>query len=300
MIESLAHGRVMYGLKWRSFEHFTQKKAWQKKRSLMMTHNNNSIEPVDYVNPLIGSDSSGEFSRGDTYPAAAFPFGMTDYTPQTCTDYDSDSWIYQYQKTLMPTLGDTNYLMPDRQAKFSHDNENSTPYYYGVTLNSAIDIAVTPTVRCSSWEITFPTIDDVEKPACLVIDTSGAAGNFRASQKTVNGKTFFILSGIASRNHGGVANTDNFGCRFMLQTTTPFTLETKSNSQGIFSIAILKFNNFGGGMISFNLATSFISFDQAELNLSREIGDQTFEQEKSGDKIQLEYNSCQYSNKRCQ
>jgi predicted alpha-1,2-mannosidase len=306
MIEGLAHGRVMYGLKWRSFEHFTQKKSLAKKRSLMMTHNNNSIEPVDYVNPLIGSNSSGEFSHGDTYPAAAFPFGMTDYTPQTCTDYNSDSWIYQYQKTsmtgirathepspwigdygdftLMPTLGDTNYLMPDRQAKFSHDNENSTPYYYGVTLNNAIDIAVTPTVRCSSWEITFPTIDDVEKPACLVIDTSGAAGNFTASQKTVNGKTFFILSGIASRNHGGVANTDNFGCRFMLQTTTPFTLETKSNSHGIFSIAILNFNNFSGGMISFNLATSFISFDQAELNLSREIGDQTFEQVKAATK----------------
>ncbi len=31
---------------------------------------------VDYVNPLVGTDSSFELSNGNTYPAIAMPWGM--------------------------------------------------------------------------------------------------------------------------------------------------------------------------------------------------------------------------------
>ena len=50
---------------------------------------------ADLVNPLVGSDSTYEFSHGNTYPSVALPFAMIQWTPQT----DSSSWIYQYHAT---------------------------------------------------------------------------------------------------------------------------------------------------------------------------------------------------------
>ena len=38
---------------------------------------------ADYVNPLVGTDSTFNFSTGNTYPAIAVPWGMNFWTPQT-------------------------------------------------------------------------------------------------------------------------------------------------------------------------------------------------------------------------
>ncbi len=40
-------------------------------------------DPVDYVNPLMGTASTYELSTGNTYPAIALPWGMNFWTPQT-------------------------------------------------------------------------------------------------------------------------------------------------------------------------------------------------------------------------
>ena len=53
-----------------------------------------SPEPVDYVNPLIGTLSKYELSTGNTYPAIARPWGMNFWTPQTGNM--GDGWIYTY------------------------------------------------------------------------------------------------------------------------------------------------------------------------------------------------------------
>ncbi len=49
---------------------------------------------VDYVNPLMGSDSKYELSNGNTYPAIALPWGMNTWTPQT--GKMGDGWQYTY------------------------------------------------------------------------------------------------------------------------------------------------------------------------------------------------------------
>ncbi len=38
---------------------------------------------VQYVNPLVGTQSTFELSTGNTYPAIARPWGMNFWTPQT-------------------------------------------------------------------------------------------------------------------------------------------------------------------------------------------------------------------------
>ena len=49
---------------------------------------------VDFVNPLVGSDSNPELSTGNTYPAIAMPWGMNFWVPQT--GKMGDGWQYTY------------------------------------------------------------------------------------------------------------------------------------------------------------------------------------------------------------
>ena len=43
----------------------------------------NMQNAVDYVNPLMGTDSDHGLSAGNTYPAIAMPWGMNFWVPQT-------------------------------------------------------------------------------------------------------------------------------------------------------------------------------------------------------------------------
>ena len=55
---------------------------------------NEAFDPVEYVNPLMGTQSSFELSTGNTYPAIARPWGMNFWTPQT--GKMGDGWQYVY------------------------------------------------------------------------------------------------------------------------------------------------------------------------------------------------------------
>ena len=52
------------------------------------------VDPVKYVNPLVGSHSTGGLSTGNTYPAIALPWGMNFWTPQTGNM--GNGWCYTY------------------------------------------------------------------------------------------------------------------------------------------------------------------------------------------------------------
>jgi putative alpha-1,2-mannosidase len=53
------------------------------------------LQPVDYVNTLMGTDSEFKLSNGNTYPAIALPWGMNFWTPQTAKM--GDGWVYGYE-----------------------------------------------------------------------------------------------------------------------------------------------------------------------------------------------------------
>ena len=104
--------------------------------------------PVDYVNPLMGTDSKVALSNGNTYPAIALPWGMNFWVPQTGTmghgwiyTYASDKirgfkqthqpspWINDYgQFSIMPMANGLKINENDRASWFSHKAEKSTPY----------------------------------------------------------------------------------------------------------------------------------------------------------------------------
>src|SRR5690606_40916211 len=53
-----------------------------------------SQNPVDWVNPLMGTDSKFELSNGNQYPVIALPWGMNFWSPQT--GKMGNGWLYQY------------------------------------------------------------------------------------------------------------------------------------------------------------------------------------------------------------
>ncbi len=53
-----------------------------------------NFDPVERVNPLVGTQSTYSLSAGNTYPAIAMPWGMNFWTPQT--GRMGDGWQYMY------------------------------------------------------------------------------------------------------------------------------------------------------------------------------------------------------------
>ena len=142
---------------------------------------------VDFVNPLMGSDSDHGLSTGNTYPAIAMPWGMNFWVPQT--GKMGDGWIYTYsarkirglkqthqpspwindygQFSLMPTVGKPIFDEEKRASWFSHKAEKATPYYYSVYLaDYDVTAEVCPTERAALMRFTFPKTDS----AHVVID----------------------------------------------------------------------------------------------------------------------------------
>ena len=61
---------------------------------------------VDYVNPLMGTDSDFSLSNGNTYPAIATPWGMNFWTPMTSKM--GDGWTYKYDENKLRGIKQTH------------------------------------------------------------------------------------------------------------------------------------------------------------------------------------------------
>ncbi|MGM9349054.1 GH92 family glycosyl hydrolase [Streptomyces salinarius] len=127
---------------------------------------------TDLVNPFIGTEN-----EGNTYPGAAVPFGMVQFSPDTGhnTGYDhSDTRIRGFSLVhlsgvgcglggdlpVLPTTGDvteTDYAK--YAASFSHDDEEAGPGYYRVGLDSGVEAELTATERTGVQRYTFPATD---------------------------------------------------------------------------------------------------------------------------------------------
>ena len=69
-----------------------------------------AFDPVEFVNPLMGTQSSFELSTGNTYPAIARPWGMNFWTPQT--GKMGDGWGYTYTANKIRGFKQTHQPSP--------------------------------------------------------------------------------------------------------------------------------------------------------------------------------------------
>ncbi len=253
-------------------------------------------DPVEWVNPLMGTDSKPSLSNGNTYPAICVPWGMNFWTPQTgnmgngwAYTYAADKirgfkqthqpspWMNDYgQFSIMPVTGRMRFREADRASWFSHKAEVAKPYYYSVYLaDHDVTTEIAPTERAAQFRFTFPAGDS----SFVVIDAFDKGSYvkiFPEQQKIV---------GYTTRNSGGVPQ--NFRNYFVIYFDKPFTaahgwhdstltrgvLETTANHAG----AVVGFKTAKGEKVGLKVASSFISEEQAELNLKREVGNDAFD-----------------------
>src|SRR6476620_8018665 len=137
-------------------------------------------DPVEWINPLMGTESKPSLSNGNTYPSICVPWGMNFWTPQTGNM--GDGWAYTYtadkikgfkqthqpspwmndygQFSIMPVTGKLKFKQDERASWFSHKTEVARPYYYSVYLSDADVLAeLTTTERAAQFQFTFPASD---------------------------------------------------------------------------------------------------------------------------------------------
>ncbi len=251
-----------------------------------------------YVDTRMGTDSSFELSHGNTYPAVAMPWGMHFWTPMTAKI--GDGWTYQYDQhkirgikqthqpspwlndygafALMAVTGALKFNQDERASWYSHKTETAKPHHYKVYLaDYDVTAEVTPTARAAQFRFTFPE----NKASYIVLDAfdKGSMVKILPAQRKI--------VGYARNNHGGVPG--NFHNYFVLEFSKAFKLthtfadgyqlKTASLEQnGQHVGAILGFDTAKGEQIEVKVASSFISAEQAELNLQQEIGADNFTQ----------------------
>lgn len=251
--------------------------------------------PVDYVSTLVGTQSKHSLSTGNTYPAIALPWGMNFWMPQTgkmgdgwAYTYDADKirglkqthqpspWINDYgQFAIMPEVGRPVFNEDERASWFSHKAEKATPYYYSVYLaDYDITAEMAPTERAALVRFTYPEA----KNAYVVLDAFDNGSYVRI----VPGENKII--GYTTKNSGGVP--DGFRNYFVLQFDRPFTCtavvgDGKINEKGKelsanHAGAIVGFSTHRGEQVNVRVASSFISYEQAEINL-KELGSRSLE-----------------------
>jgi predicted alpha-1,2-mannosidase len=255
---------------------------------------------TQYANPLMGTDSEFALSNGNTYPAIAVPWGMNFWTPQT--NKMGDGWTYMYDAkkirgikqthqpspwindyaafSLMAVTGELKFKEAERASWFSHKAETVSPYYYSVYLaDYDVTMEVTPTDRAAQFRFTFPETED----AYVLVD------GFRQGSMVKIIPDERKVIGYCRNNSGGVP--ENFHNYFTVIFDQDFEFQSTWNGDDLYEGetqqegyhvgAILKFKTGKGEKIHAKVASSFISPQQAELNLQREILADSFDETKA-------------------
>jgi predicted alpha-1,2-mannosidase len=256
-------------------------------------------DPVEMVNPLMGTDSKVSLSNGNTYPAVCVPWGMNFWTPQTGPM--GNGWQYQYaadkirgfkqthqpspwmndygQFSIMPVTGQLRFRQDDRASWFSHKAEVAKPYYYSVYLADAdVTTEIAPTERAAQFRFTFPESDS----SYLVIDAFDKGSFIKIlpqEQKIIGYSTRY--------SRGNLVNFKNY---FVIEVDKPFTvsygwrdstlLKDSLEVTAAHAGAIIGFQTARHEQVGLRVASSFISVEQAALNLRRELRSDSFEQTK--------------------
>lgn len=247
---------------------------------LCMAGNDTNKNYADLVNPLMGSMSEYALSTGNTYPAVALPWGMNFFTPQT--GKNGDGWTYCYtahkisgikqthqpspwindygQFSLFPESGDPEFDQQKRASWFSHKSEIARPYLYKVYLaDYDITAEITPTMRAAMMRVTYPQTER----SSIILDLFD-----EKSEVKINGN---IVTGYTTKNSGGVP--ENFKNYFILTFSHPVKKFSQCPSGAIIEFGAMR----RGEQVCVSIASSFISTQQAQLNLN-ELQGRSFDQ----------------------
>jgi predicted alpha-1,2-mannosidase len=255
---------------------------------------------VDLVNTLMGTDSKPSLSNGNTYPAIGTPWGMNYWTPQT--GKNGDGWQYTYTAerivgfkqthqpspwmndygvfSIMPSTGKIKWKEDDRASWFSHKAEEAHPYSYKVYLADAdVTTELTATERAAFFQVTFPQSDS----ASFIIDAYN-----RGSYIKIIPEQHKIIGYSTRYSRGKMIDFKNyfviyFDKAFELKKTLSFEnkLIDSLEINNAHALAVVSFKTIKGEKVHCKVASSFISFEQAEENLKELGSNDSFEKVKN-------------------
>ncbi len=253
--------------------------------------------PVDLVNPLIDSANSRWFF----FSSATRPFGMVNLSPDMGTAGAWESGYRYNQKTInffshihawqlsgIPVLPTTGEIKAHRGpnaygSSYSHDRETVEAGYHSVVLDDYnIKAELTSTVRVGFHRYTFPQSDQ----STVILDLStqlGPSGTASGFVKKVSNKK---LQGYAIMEKT-VRRPRDTKVFFSLHFDQPFedlyafqdqkllgkVKEFEGKNGGVYPL----FNTKEGDQIMMKVGISYVSMEQAELNLQTELNHWDFD-----------------------
>jgi predicted alpha-1,2-mannosidase len=265
-------------------------------------------DPAALVDPFIGTDDGtspdpppGD-SGGSTFPGAAYPFGMVQWSPDTAPNGEF-SYYYPDDKirgfsvnhlsgTGCPALLDFPVLpvtgpldtspgpsLVDHAQPFRHEDEEASPGYYRVTLANGVRVRLSVTPRTGLAEITFP-----EGPpggllvlAGKTVERSDVLPRVAEGSLRVEGSTRVSFS-LASELFCSQAS--GYRVHLALETDRPFAsyatwlgddLETgRDERRGDRPGVHLRFDTSTERLVRVRVALSYVSRENAWKNLAAE------------------------------
>lgn len=260
-----------------------------------------SGQPIDYVDPLIGSHNS----RWILFPGPTRPFGMVKLSPDNQErgwkagyEYDIEniagfSHIHSWTMAgllAIPTNGPLKIKPgtekdPDRgyRSHFSHQKEEARIGYYSVFLDDyGIKAELTTTKRAGFHRYTFPANDSSR----ILLDIiTPSEYNYEVDYTHVQKVSDTEIEGLSYQQSLRKANYNEYILHFVVRFNKPFTSmngwvkeEITRNTDFISSGfghkdtgAFFTFNTSEGEQIMMQVGISLVSIEQARLNLETEM-----------------------------
>ena len=239
-----------------------------------------------HVNVLQGTDSHHGFSKGNTLPLVAMPFGMNHWSAQTaegrwlfsphdrklqgirCTHQPSP-WMADYGHfTVMANTGAERHLSPAKRSR-AYRGEFAPHRFFAELLNDGTTIEMAPTVRGAIFRFRFPE----GKVGRVVFEPC-------AGESQLSFERLPWISGHVAGNSGGVPEgfANYFTALFDREPNRISAFRGEEATEEAVGERLGFFAEFeGGGEVTMRIVTSFISAHQAGLSGRKEI-DAPFEE----------------------
>ena len=256
--------------------------------------------PVDDVNPFIGTAAPG--LRWMLFPGAAMPFGMVKLSPDNRTGLKRAGYDYSVPTILgfshihswtmggllmMPTSGPLKLLQgpesgsPESfRSHFRHETERASPGYYAVNLGDyGIRVELTATTRAGFQRYTFPKSDRAR--IVLVLDVPGEYAMV-VKNAVIRRVSDTEIEGESEQTNDAIYTFQKYKLHFVARFSRPFdsmggwvgtsitqdTTETAGQGDvGVFA----NYHTTEGEVIQVKTAISYVSIEQARLNLDTEM-----------------------------
>jgi predicted alpha-1,2-mannosidase len=257
-------------------------------------------QPIQFVNPFIGTAA-----HGHTYPGATAPFGLVQLSPDTrpsmmdwdgCSAYHySDSLIYGFSHTHLSGTGVPDYgdilFVPytdkpfleniDNASPFKKENETATAGYYSVFLEKdRIMAELTATERVGVHRYTYPVNkeqmhlmvdlrhrDEVLGSELSIINDHEIAGH-RISRAWAREQHVYFVARFSQAF---------FNTKVLDMTKSPHVSDQSVNSKAI--LGLLDFYQYNTPLVV-TVGISGVSIEAARKNLEAECNHFNFDQVK--------------------